>query len=236
MIIRTEGESLLFITQPDHAGLAAHAIAGWHDDGFPTHSRRDDILLASREHDNGWLEEDATTHVDAGGAPLDFVSVPAAVKQRIWPRAADRIGAASPYAAALIAQHALSVYSGTRDDPHWQEFFERMRQIRDALLARAGMGREPLERDYRFVNAADRISLAFCTGWTQPLESYGRRIILADRNTVEISPDPFAGARVPLQVRARRLPRRGFASPAALRQALDAAPVERLDGRAVGTA
>jgi hypothetical protein len=236
VIIRPDGDSLLFITQPDHAQLAAHAIEHWQEDGFPVHPSRDDILFAAREHDNGWIEEDSSTHVGASGAPLDFVSVPVEVKHRIWPRAAARIAGRSPYAAALIAQHALAVYSSTRTDPAWQGFFDEMTRIRDTYMARTQTDLETLARDYLFVNAADRISLAFCTGWQQPLHSHGRQIILADRNTVEISPDPFSGARVPLRVPARRLSQRRFDTSAALKRALDAAPVDVLEGTAVGTA
>lgn len=235
MIIRDDGDTLLFITQPDHAALAADAIAAWQDDGFPAHPRRDAILLAAREHDNGWIEEDAAAHVSGGGAPLDFVSVPASVKQRIWPRATDRLAARSAYAAALVAQHALTIYGSLRSDAAWAAFFEEMTRRRDGLLARAGAAVEMLDGDYRFVNAADRISLAFCTGWRAPLDTFGGRIILADRNTVTIAPDPFAGARVPLRIRARRLPRRSCASGADLRRALDEAPAVTLDGVAAGS-
>src|SRR5688572_6518541 len=114
MIIRQDGSSLLFITQPDHARPAAEAIARWQLDGFAAHPRRSVILLATREHDNGWIEEDDATHVDASGMPLDFVAVPASTRQRIWPRAVDRMTAQDPYAAALIAQHAIAVYSASR--------------------------------------------------------------------------------------------------------------------------
>jgi hypothetical protein len=236
MIIRDDGDSLLFITQPDHAHLAGDTIAHWRADGFPNHPRRDLILLAAREHDNGWIEEDASTHVDQEGTPLDFVSVPVAVRHRIWPRAAGRMAATSPYAAALIAQHALAVYSATRSDPGWEDFFRTMTERRDALLARSEVDATTFERDYRFVNAADRISLAFCTGWHEPLESHGRRIILTAQNTVEITPDPFAGAQIPLRIRARRLPRRRYESSSSLRQALDEAPVGFLEGTVLGVA
>lgn len=235
MIIRAEDDALVFITQPDHAALAATAIAAWQDDGFADHPRRAVILLAAREHDNGWHEEDTATHVDAEGGPLDFVSVPVDVRQRLWPRAVDRLATTSEYAAALVAQHAIAVYGTTRADPGWQEFFQTLTDRREALRARAGVDPATLDADYRFVNAADRISLAFCTAWRTPLESCGRRIILGARNTVEISPDPFAGARVPLRVPARRLPRRTYASPAHLRAALDDAPIVELEGLAVGT-
>ena len=34
MIIRTTDDTQLFITQPDHARLAAEAITNWREDGF----------------------------------------------------------------------------------------------------------------------------------------------------------------------------------------------------------
>lgn len=234
MIIRPDGNSLLFITQPDHAGLAAEAIAEWQLDGFADHPRRSVILLATREHDNGWLEEDEATHIDGEGAPLDFVAVPAPIRQRIWPRAVERMRRQDRYAAALIAQHAIAVYSASRNDPGWNTFFEDLSLKRDGLLAETGVDRAVFDGDYQLVNAADRLSLAFCTGWTKPLESYGRQILLKG-NVVEVTPDPFEGERVPLTLRARRLPQRRYRSSGELRAALKDAPVEMLHGEAAGT-
>ena len=234
MIIRTTDDTQLFITQPDHARLAAEAIANWRDDGFDNNPRRASILLAAREHDNGWREEDGLTHVDANGKPLDFICVPVAVRHRIWPRAVDRLGEQDPYAAALVAQHAITVYGHFESDLAWVQFFEVMRERREMQLARChAVAANDIAGDYRFVHAADRISLAFSTGWPQPLESYGRRIILRD-DTVEVSPDPFSGERIPLRIRARRLPVREYASAADLRAALDDAAVEVIEGEARG--
>lgn len=235
MIIQADGDSFLFITQPDHARLAAEAIAHWKAGAFADHPRRSVILLATREHDNGWIEEDAETHVDAGGSPLDFVAVPAAVRQRIWPRAVTRMAHENPYAAALIAQHAIAVYSASRNDAGWQAFFDGLSELRDRFLAASRVDRQTLDADYPFVNAADRLSLAFCTGWAKPLESYGRQIILKG-HVVEITPDPFDGARVPLTIRARRIPQQRYRTAGDLRTALKDAPVEILRGEAAGTA
>ena len=235
MIIQSNGASFLCITQPDHARLAAEAIAHWKADAFAEHPRRSVILLATREHDNGWIEEDAETYVDAAGAPLDFVAVPAEIRQRIWPRAVRRMAEKDAYAAALIAQHAIAVYSASRNDDGWQAFFDELSRLRDRFLAAAGHDRETLDGDYRFVNAADRLSLAFCTGWAKPLESYGRQIILKGR-VVEITPDPFEGARVPLAIAARRVSQRRYRTSGELRAALKDAPVDILHGEAAGTA
>ena len=235
MIIRQDGDHLLMITQPDHARLAAEVMHAWQADGLADHPRRDMILTAVREHDNGWLEEDADTHVDASGDPLDFVAVPPPVKHRIWPRAVSRIGERQPYVAALVAQHALSIHGQLRTDPVWGLFFRHVERLRDEMLARCeGDARSTLEADYRFVQAGDQLSLVFCNGWRNPFPRAGGRILLRG-TTLELTPDPFGGARVPLRIRARRALARSYASPADLRAALDAARLVIIEGEAAGT-
>ena len=233
MIIRPDHDSVLFITQPDHARLATDLIAGWQDDGFPAHPRRDAILRAAAEHDNGWIEEDGTTIVDASGEPLDFIAAPVTVKQRIWPRAAARLEA-EPYVAALVAHHALTVNTQPRTDPLWRGFFERMTAIEAALLARAGDLAPHLDADYRFVAIADQLSLVFCNGWTAPFPLGGGRRTILNGTTLEVSPDPFGDRRLPLGIAARRLPARRYESAADLRAALARAPIEWIEGAARG--
>jgi hypothetical protein len=256
MIIRRQKKDLLFITQADHAVLAAHIVSHWCADGFPTNPRRDAILLAAREHDNGWFEEDETTLVDSSGEPLDFVAAPIPVKHRIWPRAAARLAKTNAYAAALVARHALTVHGQQRADPVWRGFLDRMARIEAELLeAGAGgdqgdslgdQGDSPLcdhlkgtvplvHLDYQFVQAGDQVSLVFCNAWTAAFPRPGGRVVLKG-TTLEITPDPFEGARIPLRVPARRIVARRFASAADLRAALDAARVEIVEGEAVGTA
>jgi hypothetical protein len=235
MIIRRNQDSFLCIAQPDHAALAAELMSHWVADGFASHPRKTSILLATREHDGGWIEEDAQTHVDASGEPLDFVSVPAAVKHRIWPRGVARLSKDHPYQAALIAQHALTVHGQLRADPIWRSFFQVMDTTRAELLSRCGDLGQYVEEDYRFVQTGDQLSLIFCNGWTAPFPRPGGRALLIG-TTLQITPDPFAGARVPLRVIARRISARQYASAADLRDTLRTAPQEWLEGVAVGSA
>lgn len=232
MIIRRLPTAILFIEQRDHAALSEAIVREWQRDGLPDRPRREAILLATREHDNGWLEEDATTHVDASGEPLDFIAVPPGVKQRIWPRAAARVGDADPYAGALVAQHALALHGQQRTEPAWRPFLARMERVQQDLLKRCGPGAaETLADDYRFVQAGDQLSLVFCNGWTAPFPRPGGRIVL-EGDVLRVTPDPFGGRVIPLHVPARRLAPRLYDSPRALRAALDAAPVEHVTGTA----
>ena len=172
MIIRPAIDRLLLITQSDHAALAGGVMEAWQADGLPDHPGREEVLLAIREHDHGWLEPDAAPSVDPqSGAPEDFLDAPVAVRQAVWPRGAARLAGTHPYAAALVAHHALHVYRRHRREPEWQAFFAAMEDSRRAALDRA-----PAERvrgwpgDYRFLFLGDLISLVFCHGWTQPFE------------------------------------------------------------------
>jgi hypothetical protein len=234
MIIQRRGSELLFITQAAHAGLAAEIMAEWQPGGLPDHPRRAEILTATRCHDEGWQEEDAHLHVGADGAPLDFIAVPAGVKQRIWPRAADRLARASPYVAALVAEHALTIHAPLRGDPAWAAFFREMESVRSAQLGRSLPHAEAaLAGDYPFVRTGDQLSLVLCNAWTAPASGPGYRAILKGI-TLEITPDPFGGRRLSLRVEARTLPVRSYASTADLRQAYAAAPVLMLEGEALG--
>lgn len=234
LIIRNDDHDRVFIRQPDHAALAADMMSAWTTDGLPTNPRRDSILAAIRAHDNGWIEEDDETIVGEDGAPVDFIGVSLAVKQRVWPRCVDRLGVSWPYVAALVAQHSITIFTDHRTKPEWQPYFDTMAARRAALLSRcppevvAG-----IDDDYRFVRTADLMSLVFCNAWLEPLEYSGHRVVLNGR-ALTVSPDPFGGARVELRVPARRLPARTYASAADLRVDIEAARPEILEGMAVG--
>ena len=234
MIIRRTTDRLLFVNQPDHAALAARIMAHWY--ALRDHPRRDAILTATENHDDGWREEDATLHVSDQGEPLDFIAVSAQVKQRIWPRAAERLSEArGPYVGALVAQHALTVHAPLRDNPQWRRFFATMERTRDDLCRRAAAAdAAQFADDYAFVRTGDQLSLIFCNGWTAPLAGIGYRAIL-NGITLEVTPDPFDGTRVPLSVHARSLPARSYASVDDLRAAVAEAPQIVLEGLALGS-
>jgi hypothetical protein len=232
MIIQPTANHRLFIAQRDHARMAADILAYWTLDGFGTHPRREVILAAAREHDNGWIEEDADTHVGADGEPQDFISVPPPVKHRIWPRATVRLAERDPYVAALVAQHALTVNEPNRSDPAWQGFFDRMEQARSDLLARCAPGAHTaIDQDYPFVRIADLLSLIVCNGWRTPFTLPGGASAIL-RDALEVSPDPFGGRRVTFEVPSRTLPLRRYASPLELRADLANAAVVMLRGEA----
>jgi hypothetical protein len=227
VIVRRTPNELLLITQPDHAALAGAIVGAWRADGLPASPRRDIVLFATTHHDDGWLELDVAPLVDADGQLLDFINSPDDVRLAVWPRVVKKF-AANPYVAALVAQHALSIYEPYRGHAVRAAFFAEMQMLRDESLARAApRTAADLAADYFFVGLGDTLSLTFCNGWTEPrrVGDYEIRLV-GDRLTV--APDPFEGRELPLRISARRLPNRRFTSADAA-SAYRAARVVALD-------
>lgn len=219
MIVRpADGGRIQLITQPDHAQLARRIM----DRCAPlsARARRNAILHAIAEHDNGWAEEDAAPRVNpATGRLLDFVTAPVSVRQIVWPRGVARL-AATPYAAALVAQHAVTVYDRFRSDGEWAPFFADMEAVRDEMLRASGLALIDLLDDYPFVRLADLISLTFCTGWTDE-QRFGQWVVQRFGTRVQVTPDAFGRAEVSFEIHAREIDDRPFRSDADLREAVN---------------
>jgi uncharacterized protein DUF3891 len=236
VIVRRSPSSLVLITQPDHAALARFLMERWQAGGLRTAAQRSSILHAIEEHDNGWREVDAVPVVEAGtGRVLDFITLPAATRQGVWPRGVARL-AADPLAAALVAQHAMHIYSRFQGDPDWIPFFDDMGRLRGEYAQRADVSLEVVERLYPFVRAGDLLSLTFCTEWREVQHAADHEIRLVDKNLLLVHPDPFGGATVSFSIQARELPNRPFATPAEAADAFRIAPVVTLNGVARGDA
>jgi hypothetical protein len=226
MIVRPAAAALHLITQPDHAALSRRIMERWVP--LADHSRRASVLLAIGEHDNGWREPDGAPALDRTGRVVDFVNIPVEVRQGVWPRGVARL-AFDPWAAALVAQHAITVYSRFRPDAEWATFFERMAGTRNEFVDASRLPFEALLDDYTFVRLGDLLSLTFCTGWTEP-QHYDRWTVVHREDRVVVAPDGFGGREVPIAVAAVEVSAEPFMSEDNLRAALAAAPRVTLTG------
>lgn len=231
MIVRTLHDSILLITQPDHARLAGRVIE--RASTLANRPRSQSILRAACGHDNGWVEPDAAPIVLPGtGRIADFINAPAELRQGVWLRGVTTLSD-DPWAAALAAHHAIAVYDRFHDDPAWMPFFDRMASIRDGLIGGYGRSLDDLRADYWFVRLADLISLSFCTGSTDSFLHGDWKVQLAGSRVV-VTPDIFGGVSVPMEIDALLLPRRSFESDSDLRAAIAVAEKATLRGEASG--
>jgi hypothetical protein len=217
MIVRSGDSVVHLITQPDHAALSRRIMEHWTP--LAAEPRRASILHAIGEHDNGWREPDENPALAADGRVVDFVNAPAHVKQPVWSRGVARL-AGNPLAAALVAQHAITVYDRFRADQEWFAFFAEMEASRDRFLARTGLAREPLLQDYTYVRLGDLISLTFCAGWRDE-QTYNRWSVRLEASThAVVTPDEFDAAEIAIDVPALELPDEPFKSESGFRDAL----------------
>lgn len=230
MIVFDEGETYRFVTQPDHARFSGELVSLWREHGLPDHPRRDDLLFAVREHDNGWREADAAPSWNhAAGRPHDFLSIEDEVKLEVWRRGTARFAAERPYAALLITLHglALAAWYGEPAAGLAAELEERA----DELAEAAGAAREEAAADYPFLGFADAASLAVCRRAGDPFEREApeaagggvlRGWFEADTETLYLDPFPLAGA-TRFTIPARHVAKRLYAGDADLGGALAAA-------------
>ena len=249
MIVYDEGESWRVVTQPDHARFAGELVALWREHGLPDHPRRDDLLFAVREHDNGWREADAAPRWNAAaGRPHDFLSVPDEVKLEVWRRGPRRFAEERPYAALLVAHHGLALIaaqaggSGGGDDPAVglaAGLAAELEELADELAEAAGATREEAAADYPFLAFADAASLAVAGRWSEPFERPApaaaggdtlRGRFEAATETLYLDPFPLAGA-TRFTIPMRRLPKRLHAGDADLGGELAAARWQELTVR-----
>jgi hypothetical protein len=207
--------------------------------------RRDAILETIAEHDNGWAEEDAAPSVDPEtGRIHDFVSAPLSVRHRVWPRAVARLED-DPWAAALVAQHALTIYDRFRSETVWSPFFAEMEEARARMVLASGLRPNDLAADYVFLRLGDLISLTFCTGWDEQIfdewtvSCSGGRVVVKSRESTprlvsDAAADVFGGATIPIELNVREIRKQVFRSDAELREALSDASTVTLRGEVVG--
>ena len=226
MIVRSGDGVLHLISQPDHAALARRLMGLW--PSLAKAERRRDILTAIEHHDRGWRQPDAALTVDpATGRIRDFMEVPASVKQGVWPASVSQL-AAAPWAAALVAHHAITVYDRFREDPAWQDFFPAMTTLRDEHLARAGGEQKALVRDYVYLRLGDLLSLAFCTRAPDP-QTIGPWTLRLDGARLHVTPNPFV-MDVSFAIEARETPDVPYPDDAALAAAIAAGRSRALEG------
>ena len=227
MIVRPANAGCVLITQPEHARLARRIME--HCVLLVENPRREAILLAVGDHDNGWAQSDAEPAVNADGGVVDFINAPLEVRQGVWPKTIAGL-AAEPYAAALVANHALFAYDRYREDPAWAAFFAGMNASRLEMLKASGATMEELVADYAFLRLGDLISLAFCTGSTAP-QLFREWTVRLSGPRVIVTPGIFGGAPVTFEVTARAV-RPPFSSNVELRDALERSASAILQGEA----
>ncbi|MEM7351235.1 MAG: DUF3891 family protein [Acidobacteriota bacterium] len=218
MIVAPFRDQFLVITQNDHAHFASELLSLWRSDGLPEHPRRRELLLAAREHDNGWREVDSAPICRrTDGRPHDFRTIPRTVRQEIWRRGTRRNADREPYAALLILRHARHLHRAHSQDAEWQGLFDEWRQLEEQLLEDHGLDATSVDLDYPWIDLTDAVSLTTCNLWRDRITAHGVSAELSidedqevwEGNTLTLDPFPLAGATT-MRIAARLIPDRAY--------------------------
>lgn len=214
MMIASTPAGLRLVTQNDHAHFASELLSLWRADGLPEHPRRESLLFATREHDNGWRGFDAAPLRRDDGRPHDFRSTPDRERREIWRQGTHRYLERDPWAALLILEHALVLHQDELEAPAWCELADTWHRQRTELLEQCGATADELDADYRFLEIADLASLMVCCSSDDPFE---RRGLSLERRGDELTLDPFplVGATT-FRIPCRHIPDRPYASDSEL--------------------
>jgi hypothetical protein len=196
---------------------------------------REETCLAAEQHDIGMAEWDRRPTLNPEtGLPHSFMEMPLATHLELWSHAAGKLVRQSAYAALLVSMHGTALYE-MRDLERMDEaetgavraFLADRRDEQDELLAQLGETRDAVGPSQRLIWTWDFMSLALCLDWA-PTETEGVGLEPDGAWRVTVDPWPFAGEALTVRCEGRRLDG-PFADEDAMRAALDAAPIERLE-------
>lgn len=215
MIVADLESGLRVITQHDHAALAADLLALWRRNGVVENRWRDEILRATREHDNGWQESDAAPVLNADGGLHDYRSAPEELRREIWLRGCRRLADERPLETALILAHCLYLHRDQRTNAAWSGFFAQLTDLRDAI-EEANPDATAIGDFYPHLRRVDWLALALCEDAREVDLGDGSRLErlgddASDAARYRLTPFPFAGT-TRFRVSARYLERRSWPS------------------------
>lgn len=124
-VLKTNQEEHVFcVSQLDHANVSGFLAARWGNDHFrlpgwetaqgDVNRLRAEIIFAIAQHDNGWLEWEASPSIDpADGLPHGLFEAAGDEfdEWQRWRSGVERFRRLHPFASLLIAHHAVGLYA-----------------------------------------------------------------------------------------------------------------------------
>lgn len=190
MIVREEPDGgLLLVRQVDHSMLSGWLAAAWGAPPWDRPAQRESAIVGARLHDYAWIPWDEALVLRPDGRPYNFIEVDRAKLAPLYSRGADGVEAIDAYAGLLVSLHYSGFYHSHWGWQHWgraslegdekaavEGLVERELGRQRRLCDRLGLHGEleaDLERNYKWLQLWDRVSLEICrqgfAGWEQEL-------------------------------------------------------------------
>lgn len=250
MIVREEDGGWTLVRQMDHSAHCAKLSLAWRAGPYGEASVSQALEYAAGYHDLGWTEIDKQPEIDADGRPLNFTKIDEVRHTEFYSGAVRTIAKTDPYAAYLVSLHASGLYSRryawaglkpvdwTSIGPHGRALLAGERRFRTDLFKSATPVQLEFEaawRNYMLLETFDFLSLLTCFGVDSqgcgPVPTFeGRWEQLSVRRLsdweVALTPFPFPGDRLEVEIECIHLRAASFQSDEELRAQVSSARPE----------
>ncbi|MCM3569268.1 DUF3891 family protein [Neobacillus mesonae] len=167
MIIREREDRFIMIKQHDHAKISGTIAQNWKNSYFNGMDWKDEVILAIREHDCGWIEADSDPLWNIQqDKPYSFTDYPIESKTVIYKKGIDEVERKSKYASLLCSLHYISFLQNDGQFAAKQFVTDernRLRRIFYELGIQGDMKMESLVMDHlKILKFCDNLSLYIC--------------------------------------------------------------------------
>lgn len=225
MIVTKTRKEVIGVRHDDQAAFGAFLLEEWNDHNLKHDPRREQIITATRLHNNGWIEFDEDPRLDPKtNLPVEPKKLTPEEIYAIWMRASERYLEEDPYVALLITHHAYTLHEHTQNRKGiWEDFFVTLARRRGRIRDELGLTHNDIEHGYSFLRMAEWFSLMYLTkpklGAERPVVYAGYKVARRE-NKLLIRPYPFIEHDISYQIPVVLLDRKGYAKQGDLKKTL----------------
>jgi hypothetical protein len=249
VLVRDAGTAWHIVLQTEHGELAGQFARAWSPRPEPFHS----LEIVTRRHDDGWFVWERGPTRDPEGRPANFLDVPVPLHLAFYRAAIVAVTAEDPYAGLILSMHGAGIYKrryGLQQNLRMRfvdeaeedarRFIDEQERSLAGRLAEVGADEDEAWRNWRLLQAWDRLSLYACledldaptamTIESVPLNGSETPLELAPRGPrrIAVEPYPFAGGESEFSFERLVLPKRDWADDDEFRADFFAAGSERV--------
>ncbi len=228
MLLRTDSEGVIAISQPAHAWVSGQLARQWGNAEFA--QPREEVCFAASQHDIGFLDwEEAPTLNGATGLPHTFLDLPTRTHLQIWTKGIRHMLRFGRYPALLVSLHFTAIGQHALPDKEpadatlMREFLEQQDELQTTLLTSLRNDfnyedlciEEAVRENQELVSLWDWMSLLLCLKFGEekilkdPPAGGSRKLKMTPLNKeasrVRVEPWPFGTDRVQVACEGRHL-------------------------------
>ncbi|KOY16910.1 DUF3891 family protein [Paenibacillus xylanivorans] len=171
MIVYEREHDFVLTAQHEHGLVAGEMASHWKTELLVDEAHREDLILAAREHDRGWIELDSSPFWnDYSQIPYSFRDFPLRPRFVFYRKGIEEVREKNLYAGLLCSMMYIELFqnnlgANTNDDEDIREYLddEREHQLRwEQQLGGGEALKHRLKSDVEIILFCDQLSLFLC--------------------------------------------------------------------------